>query len=137
MPTKQKTRMRIDHIAIWCDDIEAMRTFYTNYFACTSAEKYFNPTKLYTSYFLTFDSGGARIELMHRPDISSEPDSRGYTKGVAHICIEVGSELQVRELTERLRSDGYTIASECRTTGDGYYESGILDPEGNYVEISA
>ncbi len=129
--------MRIDHIAIWCDDIEAMRTFYTRYFDCTSNEKYFNPTKIYTSYFLSFGQGGARIELMHRPDIDGEPPRRGFTKGVAHICIELGSEERVRELTERLRNDGHTIASECRHTGDGYFESAVLDPEGNYVEISA
>ncbi len=129
--------MKIDHIAIWCDDIEAMRTFYTTYFDCTAGDKYFNPTKVYTSYFLTFSDGGARIELMHRPDITAVPEHRGFAKGVAHICFELGSEQRVRELTERLREDGYTIASECRKTGDGYFESGILDPEGNYVEISA
>ncbi len=129
--------VKIDHIAIWCENIEAMRTFYTTYFNCTAGEVYYNPTKLYTSYFLSFEGGGARIELMHRPDITTEPHHRGFTKGVAHICFELGSESSVVELTERLRADGYTIASECRTTGDGYFESGILDPEGNYVEISA
>lgn len=54
---------------------------------------------------------------------------------MAHFAIEVESIEFVDLLTERLRKDGYTIASEQRRTGDGYYESGILDPEGNYVEI--
>ncbi|MGL4518398.1 MAG: VOC family protein [Phocaeicola sp.] len=129
--------MRVDHFAIWCDDIESMRTFYTRYFNCTSNEKYHNPTKNYTSYFLSFDGGDCRIELMNRPDIVDEPSKRGFMKGIAHFDIEVGDEQMVDILTERLRADGYTIASEPRHIGDGYYESGVLDPEGNYVELSA
>lgn len=129
--------MRIDHIAIWCDDIEEMRKFYTTYFACTSGAAYHNTAKNYTSYFLSFDQTQCRIELMNRPDIADEPSKRGFTKGIAHFDIEVGDESAVDQLTERLRADGYTIASETRRTGDGYYEAGIVDPEGNYVEISA
>lgn len=129
--------MRIDHLAIWCDDIEKMRTFYTTYFDCQSNERYHNTTKKYTSYFLSFGDGGSRIELMNRPDIYQEVEKRGFAKGIAHLDIEVGDRMDVDKLTERLRQDGYTIASEARTTGDGYYEAGLLDPEGNYVEISA
>lgn len=129
--------MRIDHFAIWCDDIEQMRTFYTTYFGCTSNDQYRNPSKHYTSYFLTLGSGDARIELMNRPDITEEVSKRGFVKGIAHFDIEVGDQNCVDTLTERLRKDGYTIASQPRHTGDGYYEAGILDPEGNYVEISA
>lgn len=40
------------------------------------------------------------------------------------------------ELTARLRSDGYEIVGEPRVTGDGYYESCILDPDGNRIEIT-
>lgn len=129
--------MRIEHFAIWCDDIEVMRSFYTTYFCCQSNEKYHNPNKNYTSCFLSFADGDCRIELMHRPDILIEPSKRGFVKGIAHFDIEVGDEAMVDSLTERLRTDGYTIASEPRRTGDGYYEAGILDPEENYVEISA
>lgn len=114
-----------------------MRSFYINYFGCTSNDKYHNPTKQYFSYFLSFGEGGSRIELMNRPDIIDEPSKRGFVKGISHFDIEVGDQPIVDSLTERLRMDGYTIASEPRHTGDGYYEVGILDPEGNYVEISA
>lgn len=129
--------MKLDHFALWVDDIEKMRTFYTSYFACISNEKYYNPNKRYTSYFLSFQEDDCRIELMNRPDITEEPCKRGFTKGIAHFDIAVGDKTAVDTLVERLRNDGYTIASEPRTTGDGYYEAGILDPEGNYVEISA
>lgn len=134
---KWNSIMRIDHFAIWCDDIEAMRTFYTTYFDCVSNNRYHNPSKNYTSYFLSFGGGDCRIELMNRPDIVNEPAKRGFMKGIAHFDIEVGNEEMVDSLTERLRTDGYNIVSEPRKTGDGYYEAGVLDPEGNYIEISA
>ncbi|MDO5570752.1 MAG: VOC family protein [Bacteroidales bacterium] len=129
--------MKIHHFAIWCQDIELMRSFYIKYFCCESNSLYHNPKKHYTSYFLSFNEGDCKIELMNRPDITDEPSKRGFIKGIAHFDIEVGDEKKVDELTEQLRLDGYVIASEPRKTGDGYYEAGILDPEGNYVEISA
>lgn len=128
--------MKIEHLAIWVDDLEKMREFYLNYFNVTSNEKYTNIKKGFTSYFLDFGEGKTRIELMNMQDIVQEPDKRGFTKGIAHFAISVGSKEAVNHLTERLRADHYTIESEPRTTGDGYYESVVLDPEGNYVEIS-
>ena len=58
-------------------------------------------------------------------------------RGLAHLGLTVGSKYEVNELVERLRADGYTIASECRTTGDGYYEAVVEDVEGNVVELVA
>lgn len=129
--------MKIDHLAIWCDDIESMKEFYTKYFGCISNALYQNPKKGYLSYFLSFDEGGARIELMNRTDIINEPKHRGFMKGMAHFDIVVGTETDVNAMHDRLKDDGFTIASELRHTGDGYYEFAFLDPEGNYVEISA
>lgn len=129
--------MKIDHLGVWVDDIETMRQFYLRYFSVTCGEKYVNQVKKFTSYFLTFDEGGCRIELMHRPDIEDVSGKRGLKKGVAHITITVGSKEAVNKLTETLRKDGYTIEGEPRTSGDGYYESVILDPEENFVEILA
>ncbi|WP_296944265.1 VOC family protein [uncultured Dysgonomonas sp.] len=129
--------MRIEHLAIWVEDIERMREFYLKYFDTTSNEKYFNPKKNFTSYFIKFNDGGCRIELMNRPDISSNPGNRGLIMGNTHFAITVGSKEAVNELTELLRKDGHTIEGEPRTSGDGYYESVISDPEGNIVEIIA
>ena len=56
--------------------------------------------------------------------------------GLTHFAISVGSKETVDELTERFRGDGYKIDGEPRTTGDGYYESVVLDPEGNQIEIT-
>lgn len=128
--------MKIEHLAIWVDDIEVMKKFYMHYFNMSSNNKYVNPIRKFSSYFLSFGNSSTRIELMHIPNMDA-PQSRGNLKGLAHIAISVGCKDAVNELTEKFRADGYIIASEPRTSGDGYYESAILDPEGNYVEIVA
>ena len=128
--------MKVEHLAIWADNIELLRQFYTKYFSTGCSDKYTNPKRGFTSYFLTFGEDKTRIELMHIPNMEN-PASRGNLKGLAHFAISVDGKEAVDALTERLRKDGYTIAGEPRTSGDGYYESVVLDPEGNYVEIVA
>ena len=44
--------------------------------------------------------------------------------------------MAVDELTQRLVNDGYERLDGPRRTGDGYYESVVLDPEGNRIEIT-
>jgi lactoylglutathione lyase len=129
--------MKIEHLAIWVDDLETIRAFYLKYFDTTSGDKYVNEKNQYTAYFIYFGEDKTRLELMYKPDITPAIGQRGFAKGIAHFCISVGGKQKVNELTEQLRSDSYTIFSEPRTTGDGYYESVVLDPEGNYLEISA
>jgi lactoylglutathione lyase len=126
--------MKIEHLAIWVEDLELLRLFYMKYFSVSCGEKYVNTKRNFTSYFLSFGDDRTRLELMHIPDMEN-PASRGNLKGLAHFAISVGGKDVVNALTERLREDGYTIASEPRTSGDGYYESAVLDPDGNYVEI--
>jgi len=127
--------MKIEHLAIWTDDIELLRQFYMRYFNVSCGEKYVNPKKNFTSYFLSFGNEKTRIELMHIPYMEN-PARRENLKGLAHFAISVGGKEAVDTLTEILRRDGYTIASEPRTTGDGFYESAVLDPEENYIEIT-
>ena len=129
--------MKIDHLAIWVDDLETMKAFYLTYFDTTSGEKYTNEKNEYNAYFLYFGEDKTRLELMHKPTIFPNIGQRGLAKGLAHFAISVGGKEKVNELTELLRSENYTIFSEPRTTGDGYYESVVLDPEGNYLEITA
>ena len=128
--------IKIEHMAMWVRDLEAMKAFYETYFGATAGEKYHNPTKAFTSYFLSFSSG-PRLELMHRPDIRpSNIQPPEEQMGLIHLAISVGSRESVDQLTEHLRNDGFIIAGEARRTGDGYYESVILDPEGNRIEIT-
>lgn len=129
--------MRIDHIAIWVKDLEGSKTFYQKYFGAVSNEKYHNPVKDFQSYFLGFENG-CRLEIMTRPDTKENGNSyESQHLGIIHLAFSVGSKEKVDELTDTLRKDGYTIAGEPRVTGDGYYESVILDPEGNIIEIVA
>ena len=127
--------MKIEHIAIWAEDLERMKDFYTEFFQMKCSEKYVNAQKGFSSYFLSFGVG-VRIEIMHRLDISKPLDPKGLSHGYTHLAISVGSKASVDQLTELIRSKGYVIYGEPRTTGDGYYESVVLDPEGNLVEIS-
>ncbi|WON95009.1 MULTISPECIES: VOC family protein [unclassified Sphingobacterium] len=129
--------MRIEHLALWVDDLEKTRAFYAKYFGTVSGEKYHNPKKGFSSYFLTFGETGARLEIMNRVDITTAAADRSLSKGYTHLAVSVGGKDVVDRLTEQLRSDGYTVESEPRTTGDGYYESLVLDPEGNPIEIVA
>jgi len=129
--------MKIEHIAIWVLNLEAMREFYTKYFNMACNDKYTNPKKGFESYFLSFNEGGARIELMRSTAITQHSTTHNILAGLTHFAISVGSNEAVDSLTELLRADGHTIAGEPRTTGDGYYESVVLDPEGNHIEITA
>jgi lactoylglutathione lyase len=124
--------MRIDHTAIWVNDLEGERNFFIKYFDCAVNEKYVNPTKRFSSYFLTFPDGG-RIEIMKKDNIG--PAGTDISLGYAHIAINTGSRETVDSLTWLMQRDGIIIESGPRVTGDGYYESVILDPENNTIEI--
>lgn len=128
--------MKIEHLAIWVKDLERMKSFYETYFGGQAGEKYHNPTKNFTSYFLSFEEG-CRLELMHKPEIpDNSNDIQEQFTGIIHFAISVGFKEKVDSLTEELRASGYKIVGEPRTTGDGYYESVVLDPEGNRIEIT-
>lgn len=81
-------------------------------------------------------SDGARLEFMNNTEMDDVEKSRKRT-GFIHLVFSVGGKADVDRMTEKLRNDGYEVISGPRTTGDGYYESCILDPEGNQIEITA
>lgn len=127
--------MHLDHFALWTTDLERLKAFYVTYFGATAGEKYVNPTRGFESYFLSF-AGGARLEIMTQPSVASERPLGAPAAGYAHLAIAVGSVERVEALTETLRSAGFTIAGAPRWTGDGYYESVVLDPDGNVIELT-
>ena len=126
--------MRVEHVAVWVADLDRVRDFYAAYFGAVAGAKYTNTTKGFESYFLTFPDGGARLELMRVPGLAGLSGDRRI--GLAHIAVALGSEAAVDTLTDRLRDDGYEVVDGPRRTGDGYYESVVLDPEGNRVELT-
>ena len=124
--------MHLHHLALWSRRIELLRDFYTTYFDGRAGEKYENPAKGFESYFVTFAEGPS-LELMRRTDVAT-PDAAPHL-GLAHFAFGCKSLDEVDRLTERLRTDGHPVLSEPRTTGDGYYESAVGDPDGNIVEL--
>ena len=129
--------MRIEHVALWTTDLERCKQFYISYFGAVAGVGYVNPAKGFESCFLSFASG-ARIEAMKTTTLSPAVIESGAQRmGFTHIAISVGSEQLVDALTQRLRKDGYPILDGPRRTGDGYYESVTLDPDGNRIEITA
>lgn len=127
--------MRIEHIAIWTNNLERLREFYTKYFNVKSSVKYVNLKKSFESYFLHFDSC-SRIELMYSPSLLHSENSDLLIIGYTHLAIGVGTKEDVDNITFRMESDGYVIISKPRYTGDGYYESVLLDPDGNQLELT-
>jgi len=126
--------MKIEHIAMYVNDLEAVKVFFIKYFKAAANDGYHNSKTDFRSYFLTFNDG-ARLEIMHRPDMCAASAELIKT-GFIHIAFSVGSKDKVDELTKWLRKDGYEVLSGPRTTGDGYYESCVLGPEGNQIEIT-
>ena len=128
--------VKIAHIAIWTNNLEALKTFYIRYFNGVSNEKYMNPLKKFESYFISFESGPS-LELMRKDSITDGFNETNEHPGITHIAFSIGSKETVISLTETLRKDGYRIVGEPRTSGDGYFESVILDLEGNRIELLA
>lgn len=126
--------MRIEHIALYVNELEKARDFFVTYFGAVSNEGYHNPNTDFRSYFLTFQDG-SRLEIMTKPDLTDSGDFLNRF-GYAHIAFSVGSKDAVDTLTDKLKQDGYAVLSGPRTTGDGYYESCILGFEGNQIEIT-
>ncbi len=126
--------MRIEHIAMYVNDLEAVKDFFVKYLEAKPNVVYHNKNTDFRSYFLSF-SDGARLEIMNKPQMDDIEKTLART-GFSHIAFSVGSKEKVNEITERLKTAGYKVISGSRTTGDGYYESCIIGIEGNQIEIT-
>lgn len=126
--------MKIEHIALYVNDLEKAKDFFVTYFNAVSNDGYHNPNTDFRSYFLSFNDG-SRLEIMTKPELTDSGDFLNRF-GYAHVAFGVGSKDAVDSLTARLKQDGYPVISGPRATGDGYYESCILGFEGNLIEIT-
>ncbi len=126
--------MRIEHIAMYVNDLEEVRDFFVKYLGGTSNTGYHNVSTDFRSFFISFDDG-ARIEIMNKPEMDDLEKTLNRS-GYVHLAFSVGSREKVDELTARLKQDGYEVISGPRTTGDGYYESCIIGIEGNQIELT-
>ena len=126
--------MKIEHVALYVNDLEAARDFFVTFLGGRSNSGYHNPRTDFRSYFITFDDG-SRLEIMTKPGMADQEKPLNRT-GYAHIAFSVGAKEKVDQLTAQLRSAGYEVVSGPRTTGDGYYESCVVAIEGNQIEIT-
>lgn len=126
--------IRLEHVALYVRDLEAAKEFFVKYFGAFPSSLYHNQRTDFKSYFLRFN-GGAKLEIMTRPELSDQNNTKMRT-GYIHLALSVGSADEVDRLTRILEDNGYAVASRPRTTGDGCYESCIIGPEGNLIEIT-
>ena len=126
--------MKIEHVALYVNELEAARDFFVTYLGGRSNDGYHNANTGFRSYFIRFEDG-ARLELMQKPDMADAEKPLNRT-GYAHIAFSVGSRARVDALTAQLKAAGYAVVSGPRTTGDGYYESCVVAVEGNPIEIT-
>ena len=126
--------MKIDHIALYVNDLEAMKDFFTTFFEAKANVGYHNSKTGLKTYFLTFEDG-ARLEIMSRPNMVDSKKELLQT-GYVHLAFSVGSKQKVDLLTKKLGDSGYEVLSGPRITGDGYYESCVMGPERNQIEIT-
>lgn len=126
--------MKIEHIAMYVNDLEAAKEFFVTYFNGKANKMYHNGKTGFRSYFISFDDG-ARLEIMNKPEMKNMEKDINRT-GLTHIAFSIGSKEEVDELTTILKAAGYEVISPPRTTGDGYYESCVVAIEGNQIEIT-
>jgi lactoylglutathione lyase len=129
-------RMRLDHVAVWTNDLDRLRAFYERYFDARGGARYESTNHPgFASYFLRFPQGESRLELMTIPELAPAGDRRAL--GYPHVAIGVGSRAAVDSLVSRMANERVPIVTEPHLTGDGYYEAVVRDPDGNLVEITA
>lgn len=127
---------RIEHVALWVRDLESLCSFYASTFGATVGPLYENKAKGFRSRFVSFESG-ARMELMQTTQLRPVEHEPGAQRmGLTHVALSLGSEEAVNLLTQRLKGAGAQVLDGPRRTGDGYYESVVLDPEGNRLELT-
>lgn len=128
--------MRIEHVALWVKDLEPMRDFYVSALGAQAGERYENQRNRFASYFLSFDDG-ARLELMQMPGLAANGNrAEQQALGFVHLALATGSAARVDAVTAELEARGCPVLAPPHLTGDGYYESVVLDPEGNRIEIT-
>ncbi|MEY8381137.1 VOC family protein [Ileibacterium valens] len=126
--------MKIEHAALYVEDLEKAKNFFTTMLKGVSNEIYHNPKTGFSSYFIEFDEG-ARLEIMNKPGLLKANFETPRT-GYAHLAFSVGNKEEVDRLTKELQEAGYETMNGPRMTGDGYYESVIASVEGHPIEIT-
>ncbi len=127
--------MKIAHIALWTRQLEQQARFWLAFFDGEINEKYCSQTNPgFESFFVRIGDDIA-IELMTKPGLTALTADNNHT-GWVHLAITVGGAENVDRLAKRAAEQDILVSAP-RTTGDGYYEAVIKDPDGNLIEIVA
>lgn len=127
--------MKIAHMALWTQELERQAHFWVTFFDGEINKKYCSKNNPgFESYFVKIGEGIA-IELMTKPGLTQAVSDNNAT-GWVHLAIAVGGVENVDSMALRAKALGILVSSP-RTTGDGYYEAVIHDPDGNLIEIVA
>ena len=131
--------MRVEHVALWTatpEGLERLRDFYCAVFGAAANARYESRNRPgFASYFLAFPGGGARLELMTAPGLAPRPAAEAA--GWAHLALSLGAREAVDAFVARAHAEGVPVVSGPRTTGDGYYEVVVEDPDGNWIEVTS
>ena len=127
--------MKIAHIALWTRQLEQQARFWVAFFDGEINEKYCSQTNPgFESFFVRIGDDIA-IELMTKPGLTALTADNNHT-GWVHLAITAGGAESVGRLAKRAAEQDMLVSAP-RTTGDGYYEAVIKDPDGNLIEIVA
>ncbi|MFP0536899.1 VOC family protein [Klebsiella oxytoca] len=127
--------MKIAHIALWTRQLEQQARFWVAFFDGEINEKYCSQTNPgFESFFVRIGDDIA-IELMTKPGLTALTADNNHT-GWVHLAITVGGAENVDRLAKRAAEQDILVSAP-RTTGDGFYEAVIKDPDGNLIEIVA
>jgi lactoylglutathione lyase len=127
--------MHIEHVAIWTDNIALLKTFHENYFEARAVEKHTNAGKRSESSFFSLPDG-ARFERMRVSGLLESSRREYPLSGNVHQTFSIGSRTVFDAFIARLQADGCRVIDEPRHAGACYCESGMLDPNGNRIELN-
>ena len=71
--------MKIEHIALYVNDLEGARKFFLKYLVAQSNYGYHNPRTNFRSYFLSFDDGARLVQIKTGNEVAKiwyAPDMR-------------------------------------------------------------
>ena len=127
--------MYFGHVAIYTHNLEAMADWYCKYFngrVIYRGEHEGKQRSIYVGY-----EEHCYMELMDNCTVPHSLYGPGEEReGLTHVAINVDSMATVDRLTAQLEADGYTIIWQPTDYGTNrFYESCVLDPDGNRVEI--
>lgn len=123
--------MKIDHVAMYVNDLEAEKDFFVKYFNATASSKYTTFRGDFSNYLLRW-SDGSRLEIM--TDTSADAKKASYRTGINRFYFLADDRKEVDDIMNKLAADG-VIVEIPRENAEGYYESVVVDPEGNEIVV--